>query len=437
MYKIGLYEREITPFLGVSHGGYFTPRYNSGVKDKTYVKAAVIECGGEILAMLTVDSCMLTVSLIDGIYKRIASYVDLKRENFLVSATHSHTSGPIGGYEERDIDRFFIKMVEYIAADTVVLAYQKRVDGKIKYTRGFAPGIAFIRNFVLKDGRSRTNPGRLNPNIKEPIGNADESVPVLLFESCSGKKLGLLYSFGCHQDCIGGSESSGDFSSEVASLMKDKYGKDFIAAYFYGPAGNVNDVDVNVPDPDLNTYYRDMGKVIFDGIEKALAKAYELKFDSFSVANGEMIFERRIPSAEEILDFKKTYESVELPEGVDLEASAPKEIFDACMARRAYDYATESTKYHKYSLQVMKLDNVLVFALPGEVFTQYTEKIKKEFEGYECFFACLANNEWTYMPSPECYLPELYESLYGSAKLHADDVVKLFDEIIRLGKTLI
>jgi len=437
MLKIGIYEREITPFLGVSHGGYFTPRYNSGVKDKTYVKAAVIECDGELLAMLSVDSCMITESFAENVYKRIVSYVDLKRENLLISATHSHTSGPIGCYEERDIDLFFVKMVEYAAADAVVLAYQKRVNGKIKYSRGFAGGIAFIRNFVLKDGRSRTNPGRCNPNIKEPIGTPDETVPTLFFESVAGEKLGLIYSFGCHQDCIGGSEASGDFSSEVSSLMKDKYGKDFVAAYFYGPAGNVNDVDINVKTIDFDTYYKDMGKVIFDAIEKSLENAEELKPTKLTVANGDIVFERRIPSTEEVLEYKRIFESVELPEGVDLEASAPKEIFDACMARRAYDYATESTKYHKYTLQVMRIDKVLIFSLPGEVFTQYTEKIKKEFEGYECFFACLANNEWTYMPAPECYLPELYESLYGSAKLYADDVVKLFDRVIELGKNLI
>ena len=436
MFKLGIYEREITPLLGNSHAGYFTPRLNSGVKDKTYAKAAVIESGDEILALLTIDTCMVTNSLIDAIYERIKSFVNIKKENLLISATHSHTSGPIGEYKTKDIDVFFETMVTYVAADTVVLAYQKRVEGKIKYTRGFAPGIAFIRNFVLKNGISRTNPGRLNPNIQEPIGKADESVPVLLFEDNSGKKLGLIYSFGCHQDCIGGSEASGDFSSEVASLMKDKYGKDFIAAYFYGPAGNVNDVDINVESVDADTYYRKMGKVIFEGIESALGNLTELKSE-IAVAYGEKIVEKRIPTEDELRKFKEIFESVTLPEGVDLEASAPKEIFDACMARRAYNYANSATKYESYKLQVIKLDNVLIFALPGEVFTQYTEKIKAAFEGYECFFACLANNSWTYMPAKDCYLPELYESLYGSAQLYPNDVVALFDEIIEIAKTLL
>ena len=436
MYKVGIYEREITPLLGNTHSGYFTPRYNSGVLDKTFTKAAVIESGDELIALLSIDSMRLGDAMMNAIYERISKFLPIKRENLMISATHSHTSGPMPIGDDREIDAFFTKMVTYIAADTVALAYQKRAPGKIKCCRGFAPGIAFVRNFLLKNGVSRTNPGRLNPNIQEPIGKPDEDVPVLLFEDNSGKKLGIFYSFGCHQDCIEGSETSGDYSSEVSSLMKDKYGKDFVAAYFYGPAGNVNEVDVTKEKPDTRIHYRRMGKVVFDAIEKVLDSAVELGGE-ISVAYSEKSFEIRVPTIEEVGQYKKLFESVALPEGVTLEASAPKELFDACMARRAYNFAMNARKYYSFKIQVIRLGNVLIFALPGEVFTQYTEKIKKAFEGYECFFACLSNNETGYMPAPECYLPELYESLLGSALLTAENTVKLFDEIIALGKTLI
>ena len=436
MYKVGIYEREITPILGASHSGYFNSRYNSGVKDKTYAKAAVIECCGELLAMLSIDSMKLNDDIMNAIYERIRKYVDIKRENLIIGATHSHTSGPMPYFAEREEDLFCTNMVIYAAADTVILAYQKRMDCKIKYSRGFAKNVAFVRNFLLKNGVSRTNPGRLNPDIKEPIGKPDESVPVLLFESLSGEKRGLIYSFGCHQDCIGGSEASGDFSSEVSSLFKDKYGKDFVAAYFYGPAGNVNDVDVTKEKPDFSVYYKHIGKVIFDGIEKAFEDLSELEA-GVTVAYREKLFERRVAPKENVFEAKKLIESVSLPEGIVLDASSPKELFDACMAKKAYDNAMSATKYYSYKLQVIRLDNVLIFALPGEVFTQHTERIKKAFSGYECFFVCLANNETGYMPAPECYLPELYESLYGSAQLSPEDVVSLFDEIIDLGKTLI
>ena len=39
MYKIGVYEREITPMFGNSLEGYFNVRLVDGVIDKTYAKA--------------------------------------------------------------------------------------------------------------------------------------------------------------------------------------------------------------------------------------------------------------------------------------------------------------------------------------------------------------------------------------------------------------
>jgi hypothetical protein len=40
------------------------------------------------------------------------------------------------------------------------------------------------------------------------------------------------------------------------------------------------------------------------------------------------------------------------------------------------------------------------------------------------------------MPPKECYLPELYESLYGSTKLDADDMEQVFEEYIELAKNI-
>ena len=57
MYKIGLYEREITPLFGNSIRGYFNLRLVSGVKEKTYAKAMVIDDGKTLVAMLAIDAC--------------------------------------------------------------------------------------------------------------------------------------------------------------------------------------------------------------------------------------------------------------------------------------------------------------------------------------------------------------------------------------------
>ena len=87
-------------------------------------------------------------------------------------------------------------------------------------------------------------------------------------------------------------------------------------------------------------------------------------------------------------------------------------------------------------MQVISIGKVMIFALPGEVFTQYGSKIKKSFPDNVCFFACLTNNKSGYMPAKDCYLPELYESLYGSAQFYPEDTENIFDTFIELGKKL-
>lgn len=439
MYKIGLYEREITPLFGNGIDGYFNRREVDGVKDKTYAKAIVIEDeGGELFVMLSVDACGIYDELYDSVYERAKKYLNLKRENLTVAATHSHTAGPgrvIDG-NAPDLDEFYMSWLELACADTVICAYQNRENAKIKIGTGEARGIAFIRNFIMKDGSFKTNPGRLNPNIKEPIGVPDESVPALFIEDESGNQKGVVYSFGCHQDCVEGTEASGDFSSEVSILMKKKYGIDFVCIYFCGTAGNVNDVDVSKENDEDPRHYRNMGEVIYKGIEASRKASYEIS-GKICVANGSKLYTKRVPTPEELLEFERIFNSVELPENTTLDASSPQELFDACMANRALEYAKLATKYYNIKMQVVRIDKLLIFALPGEVFTQYGEKIKAAFPGYNCFFACLANNNWTYMPAKECYLPGLYESLYGSAQFYPDDVVDIFDSIIALGKTLI
>lgn len=441
MFKIGLYEREITPFLGNSLDGYFNVRLADGVKDKTYAKAVVIEKNGETVAMLAIDACSVSDELIDAVYARVKKYLNIKRSNVLICATHSHTGGPTTedtDGADKKLDGLYLDFLACAGADTIICAYQRLQPAHIKLTVAKIEGTTFCRNYLLKNGVVRTNPGVRNPDIVKPFGEVDVDAPVLLFESEKGEKLGMAYSFGNHQDSVDGTEISGDWSSVVSYRMKEKFGTNFISVMFYGTAGNVNQVDVNSKDKDVSYFlscYKDLGNAAADAIEKALLNVEELSGD-ISVVFDTKVYENRVPNKEEIEEQDRIFHSVELPEGAKLDASSPKELFDACSAQRCLEFTFAATKYYQVKMQVIKLGKVLIFALPGEVFTQFGKKIKEAFPENVCFFACLANNKWTYMPAKDCYLPELYESLYGSAHFYPEDVEDIFDTIIELGKKL-
>ncbi len=440
MYKIGLYEREITPLFGNSLAGYFNLRLTSGVKEKTYAKAIVVDDGKNQIAMLAIDACGIDDTWCDEIYKKVSKYIDIKRENLLISATHSHTAGPmslVADTEATEIDKLYLDWVYNACADTIICAYQRKINAKFRFSMAEINGISFCRNYLLKNGVSRTNPGVGNPDIVRPIGENDPFCPILFVEGENGENLGLIYSFANHQDSVDGTEASGDWSSIVSLRMKKQFGSEFISIMFYGTAGNINQVDVNNTDKDYNpvSCHHYLGNAVADGILSAIKDYVYLDGQIKSVFNTK-IYQNRVPNEQEIADLEKTFNSVELPKDAKLDASSPKELFDACMAERALKFTLSAKKYYKIKMQVLAIGDFYIFALPGEVFSQFGAKIKKAFSDKTCFFACLANNKWTYMPTKECYLPELYESLYGSALFYPEDVEDIFDQIIELAKML-
>ena len=436
MFKIGLYEREITPLFGNSIRGYFNLRLVDGVKEKTYAKSAVIDDGNNLVALLSIDICVLNDTLCDSIYKKVSQYIKIERKNLMISATHSHTAGPMGDDFAKDsLDAFYLEWLAHACADTVVCAYQRLENAKIKLAVARIEGITFCRNYLMKNGDSRTNPGIGNPEIERPIAGVDYDAPVLVLENEKGKKVGILYSFANHQDSVDGTQVSGDWSSIVSLKMKEKFGSDFISIMFYGTAGNINQVDVNNTDKDYDPVHSHhyLGKVVFDQIFSVIDKAKELDGD-IKIVYQTKIYPYRVPSVEEINERQAILDRIVIPENVKLDAGSPKELFDACMARGCVKFSLSAKKYYEIKMQIISIGKLMIFALPGEVFSQYGARIKKAFPDSVCFFACLTNNRSGYMPTKECYLPGLYESLYASALFYPEDTENIFDSFIELGK---
>lgn len=438
MYKVGLYEKEITPLVGCSIRGYYNLRQVSDVKDKTYVKAVSISRDENTVIFIAIDGACFNNETYDAVRGRASALTGIGMDNIMVAPTHSHTGGPsyVGQFEGADdeLDATYLKWLENAAADVAYLAFCRMEEATVSLTTCEVKGISYVRNYLLKSGIVRTNPGRLNPEIVEPFGEPDYTVPVLLFKSKSGESLGMMYSFGCHQDCVDGTEISGDYSSIVAKRMKEEFGYEFVSIYFSGTAGNVNHFNVKT-EKDAPDHYVMMGNTVADCIIKALPNAKEIDGE-IAVLTDKKIYETRVPDLSEVEKSRIEMNKVEIPYGVKLDASAPVELFNALTARSAYRFATTAKKYSEIYLQVFKIADVNIFAFAGEVFTQFGRRIKEEFPDKTCFFITLANQATFYVPPRECYLPHLYESKYASAKLNPEDSENLIASYIELAKRL-
>src|SRR5207248_2201826 len=77
---------------------------------------------------------------------------------------------------------------------------------------GSAPGIAFNRRFLMRDGREVTHPGKPgtphHADVVAPAGPTDPDVGVLAVRApgARGKLAGVVVCFACHSTVVGGSE---------------------------------------------------------------------------------------------------------------------------------------------------------------------------------------------------------------------------------------
>jgi neutral ceramidase len=95
--KIGLAEVNYTPSVGLDlEGNYRGDDYASrGVHDSLYARAIVAEDeNGNKAAVMTVDICYLPRNTVEFMRKYVASKTDIKAENILIAATHTHSGPP-------------------------------------------------------------------------------------------------------------------------------------------------------------------------------------------------------------------------------------------------------------------------------------------------------------------------------------------------------
>ena len=74
----------------------------------------------------------------------------------------------------------------------------------------------------MKDGSVQTNPGRYNPDVKEPLGFPTEDVKLIKLERCGGDDI-FLVNFGTHPDVVGGELICADWPGFLRSTIEKTF----------------------------------------------------------------------------------------------------------------------------------------------------------------------------------------------------------------------
>lgn len=260
MLQCGFYEKEITPPLGSDIPGYFMKRPSTGVLDRLYAKAFAVSDGTDSAVLIEIDAVELPVKNRDAITARIHAMAGLAPGHIAVCATHTHYGIPAGEPLGSEEDVPFMTEFCRLAADCAVLALRQMQPCTLSFGVGSVDGMSFNRDYLMADGSVRTNPSDVPVSeIVRHYAENDPELPVLYAANADGQPLGALIGFACHQDCIGGTQYSGDFSSELSRRLKARYGADFVSVYLAAPSGDINHLDFIT---NHATDYRELGRAL-------------------------------------------------------------------------------------------------------------------------------------------------------------------------------
>lgn len=398
--KASFYEIACTPPLGGDMPGYPYVRAAEDVLDDLYVKSLVVDDGETTIAILVIDACNLVPGLCQAVTERINAYTGIKPENVMICANHTHRGVPIqkGGSRAMERDEAYTDVFFRLVADCATLAWRRLEEAVPRYASGTVEGISFNRIYLMKNGTLRTNPGRLNPDIIRPVGPVDTELPLLVFENGEGRPMGAVINFACHQDCLSENAYTGDYSSILAKELKKTYGPDFVSLFLVGACGNVNAQDVTKPlIPDL---YIRMGRKIAVEAQSVIRRAQPVSGAKIRCQRETLRMGKRVSTPEYLREKMLEY-------ALGNHADWIRDL--------VYYHTLDNGGQRELVVQCIRIGDVMIYALPGEMFVEFQIAIKKHSPCGKNIIAELSNCRTGYIPTKDMFDHSgVYESKLSS-----------------------
>lgn len=428
--KCAFYEKEITPPLGGDIPGYYANRITTGVKDKLYAKAAVFaDDNGEMVALLVLDAVDVFTSFCKIVAARVEEYTGIPAEKLAIIANHTHYGIPQGDVISKR-DEEYCKVLERLAADCVILAWQRLENCTISYGMGHEDTVAFNRDFVMKDGAVATNAGRYKDEIVRPYGGTDPDLPVLIARNAAGEVMGTLFTYALHEDTTGGLEYSGDYASEISYALKEKFGYQMVSIYLPGCSGDINHYDVFA---GKNRGHREIGRILAKEITRVMNEDNApIEGDTIVSAYRIVPMVRRRATQEQIENAKWILEDVKnRTTKYDMTGQ------NATLLLKYEEAFKDAPKMVDVPVQVFRIGEVWMLIFPFEVYHKFGLQMKAACPGGKWLMSELANITPGYLPVPELFGTDAYpvQLCHGSWLLpEAGDqlveaVVGLVDEL--------
>jgi hypothetical protein len=405
-FKAGAAVIDITPpKLPVLVNGGMMSRYVDKVKTQIHARAVVVEDGKTQVAMVVVDSCMMSREVLDEAKTMAAKKTGIPADKMLISATHAHSVPASMGCLGTDPDPAYVPFLKEKLVEAIAAAQAAMVPARIGFAKADAAEFTALRQWIRRPDKLAEDPfgnmsvranmhaGRLWDDAVGESGPEDPDLSLISIQTKDGKPLAVMGNFSMHY--FGDKDISADYFGLFSEGLKqriDPQGK-MVGIMSHGCSGDIYRVDYKVPEKDRP---KPTIEEYTNGLLDIAMKAYAgIRYrDNVDVAMAEqrMTLKYRVPDKQRLEWAQRI-----VAEMGDRLAKTTTEV-----------YAREQIILHERQqteivVQALRIGDIGVATTPNETYAITGLKIKAASPLPHNMVIELANGGGGYIPPPEMH----------------------------------
>ena len=371
----------------------------TGIFRNLYARILVLQRGSQKAALVVCDLLGTARLWAERIRAEAEKLCGLPASSIMIASSHAHSTPDTIGAGNEDPE-YLEWMIAQIAAG-IQQASERLQPARLGWDRALIRGLAQSRRVRLKDGKVFTtrygvpSTWRVRAESIADHGPLDPDLTTVRVENLDGEVLAVISNFGCHSSvALMSPNVSGDYLGEAAWALEQALGGQVVALLTNGTAADI-DPTLEMPfwGPRTDANARRLGRIFAAQVLECQERVKVID-DPVLCSMG-----RRV-----VLPVRAEWLRLIQEEQARLRQEFASAAMDNAVIAPILREQTIQTE-----VQVLRLNDLFLAGLPGEVFTTTGLKIKAGVPGGRACIVELANDCLGYIPTPEAFREGGYE----------------------------